>query len=131
MTSIESLYYAIGEMAYAIAKVDGPVQREERERFHKLVSEELQHGEYLFDISDIIFQILDKEKASAQMAYEFAMKQIRLNSHYVSPEIKDKFIRVMKKVAEAYAPISAEEQKMMDRFNAEIKSIKGDPVFFD
>jgi uncharacterized tellurite resistance protein B-like protein len=130
MTSLESLYYAIGEMAYAIAKVDGKVQREEREKFHDILKEELDDGN-LYDISDIVFQLFDRDKLDAQTAYEFALHQVRLNSHYVSPEIKDKFNRVMERVAEAHAPVTKEEREMIDNFKKEMKTIKGDPVFFE
>ncbi|MCE3227766.1 MAG: hypothetical protein K0S32_2317 [Bacteroidetes bacterium] len=131
MTSLESLYYAIGEMAYAIAKVDGKVQREEREQFHEILEEELGDKNPMLDISDIVFQLFDRDKLDSKTAYEFALHQVKLNSHYVSPEIKDKFIRVMERVAEAHDDISSEEQDMIDDFKKELESIKGDPVFFE
>jgi tellurite resistance protein len=117
-------------MAYAIAKVDGKVQREEREKFHDILSEELGDSGHLFDISDIVFQLFDKDKLDAKTAYEFAMHQVRLNSHYVSPEIKDKFNRVIERVAEAHQPVTSEEREMINQFKKEMEKIKGDPVFF-
>ncbi|MGZ3921326.1 MAG: tellurite resistance TerB family protein [Bacteroidia bacterium] len=129
MNSLESLYYALGEMAYAIAKADGKVQREERDRFNKIISEEIKNDS-LFDISDIIFRMLDKVKLDAQTAYDFAIKQLRLNSHYVSPALKEKFNRVIEKIAGAFPPVTKEEKQMLDRFRIEMSSIKGDPVFY-
>jgi hypothetical protein len=36
MTPVQSLYYALGEIVYAIAKSDGKVQREENDKLHQI-----------------------------------------------------------------------------------------------
>jgi uncharacterized tellurite resistance protein B-like protein len=131
MTSTENLYYAIGELAYAIASADGKVQKEERQRFHDLVSEHLKNKDYAFDISDIIFQIMDRDKLDAETTYNWAMNQIRLNSHYLSPQLKEKFIKVMEVVASAYPPVTIEEQNLIDKFKSDIAPIIGDPVYYE
>lgn len=131
MTSIENLYYAIGELAYAVAFSDGKVQMEEREKFHTIVSSGLNNKHVNFDISDIVFQILDKDKVSSSTAYEWAMKEIKINSHYLSPELKRTFITTMEKVAEAFPPITIEELNMLLRFKKEIMLVEGDPVYFE
>ena len=59
MTPLQSLYYAMGEIAYAVASADGEVQKEERLRFHSIVAAELRCDHYGFDISGIVFQIMD------------------------------------------------------------------------
>ena len=109
MTPIENLHYAIGELAYAIASVDGKVQKEERKKFHSIVEAELRCKDYAFDISDIIFQILDKDKQDTETTYKWAMDQIKLNSHYLSPELKITFVRVLDKIANAFPPVTKEE----------------------
>lgn len=130
MTPTENLHYAIGELAYAIARADGKVQKEERQKFHGLVVKELDKGNYSFDISDIIFQIMDKDKLSASASYERAFKQIKLNSHYLSPQLKETFIRVMEKVAEAYPPVTVEEKNIIEKFKKDIEPIHGDPIYY-
>ena len=60
MTPLQNLHSAIGELTYAIARADGNIQKEERKKFHDIVAAELRCKDYDFDISDIIFQILDK-----------------------------------------------------------------------
>ncbi len=131
MTPTENLYYAIGELAYAIARADGEVQKEEREKFHAMVAAELRCKDQGFDVSDIIFQIMDKDKTSTKDAYNWAMKQIHLNSHYLSPILKDNFIRVMEKVAKAYPPVTIDEVKLIEKFKADIANVKGDPVYYE
>ncbi len=131
MTPLENLHYAIGQLAYAIAKADGDVQKEERIRFANMVAAELRCKDQDFNVSDIIFQIMDKEKIiSTKDAYEWAMKQVRLNSHYLSPELKKTFIKVMEKVAQAYPPVTIDEFDLISKFKKDIEPIHGDPVYY-
>jgi len=131
LTPLENLHYAIGEMAYAMARVDGKVQLEERKKFHDIIESELKNKEYSFDISAIIFQIMDKDKQDSKTAYIWGMNQIRTNSHYLSPGLKKKFMNVIEKVAEAYPPVTREEQDLIDKFKKELEPINGDPVYYN
>jgi uncharacterized tellurite resistance protein B-like protein len=130
MTPLQNLHYAIGELAYAIARADGDVQKEERQKFHDIVASELDKDNYAFDISKIIFQIMDKDHASLPDSYHWAMKQIRNNSHYLSPRLKQTFVSVMEKVAAAYPPVTIEEQNVIDMFKRDIEPMTGDPVYY-
>lgn len=130
MTPLENLHYAIGQLAYAIARADGEVQKAEREKFHNIVEAELRCKDYDFSISDIIFQVMDKDSTSTENAYDWAMKQIRLNSHYLSPQLKETFIRVMEKIAKAYKPVTLDELLLVEKFKTDIAPITGDPVYY-
>lgn len=131
MESIQNLHYAIGELAYAVAFSDGKVQKEEREKFHAIVEAELRCKDYDFSVTDIIFQMLDKEKMDAATSYNWAMKEIKNNSHYLSPELKQTAIKVMEKVAKAFPPITGEENRMLEQFKKDIAPIHGDPVYYE
>lgn len=131
MTPLENLHYAIGELAYAVASADGKVQKEERAKFHDIVEAELRCKDYSFDISDIIFQILDKDRQDTETTYKWAMEQIWLNSHYLSPELKKTFISVMEKVARAFAPVTKKEKNLIEKFKKELAPIHGDPVYYE
>jgi uncharacterized tellurite resistance protein B-like protein len=131
MTPLQSLHFAIGELAYAIARADGKVQQEERQAFHNIVSEELKKNNYAFDISSIIFQIMDRDKAKLPDSYHFALKQIKLNSHYLSPQLKKTFARVIEKVAAAYPPVTAAERELINQFEKDIEPLMGDPVYYN
>ena len=131
MNSVQNLYYAIGELAYAIAISDGIIQQKEREKFYAIVEAELRCKKYDFDIAKIIFQIMSKDKINSEDSYNRAMQQIRLNSHYLSPELKKTFIAVIEKVARAFKPVTLEEFEMIVRFKNEIKLINGDPVYYN
>ena len=131
MTPLQNLHYAIGQLAYTTALIDGKIQQEERKKFHDIVSAELRCHDYDFDISDIIFQILDKDKTDSETTYKWAMEQIRLNSHYLSPKLKETFVRVMEKVAKAFPPVTKSEANLLERFKKDMALVHGDPVFYE
>ncbi|MCX6312463.1 MAG: hypothetical protein NT084_12600 [Bacteroidetes bacterium] len=129
MTPIERLYYALGEAAYAIAQADGKIQQEEKNKLQAILEEEFRTHKAGFDITEIIFHILQKEGMDSETAYEWALKEMKLNSQYVSENLKNHFIGVMKKVAAAFPPITRAERELIDDFIYQIKFIKGDSVF--
>lgn len=131
MTPTENLHYAIGELAYAMAYADGKVQEKERKKFHDMVAAELRCKDYAFDVSDIIFQIMDKDRQSTETVYNWALKTIKTNSHYLSPELKATFIKVLEKVAKAYPPVTQSESDLLERFKKDIASIHGDPIYYE
>lgn len=132
MTPLENLHYALGELAYTIAAADGMIQKEERQKFHDIVAAEIRCKDYDFDVSDIIFKILDRDKQfDTEAMYDSAMHTLKTNNHYLSPKLKETFIRVMEKVAKAFPPISPAEQTFLDRFKNDIEPIHGDPVFYE
>lgn len=131
MNAIENLHYAIGTLAYAVAKADGKIQKEEEKKFQAIVSDELDSKNHSFDVSDIIFKILEKDKFDTETTYNWAMREIKTNSHYLSPELKEKFICVMEKVAKAYPPVTSEENTILERFKKDIEPIHGDPVYYE
>ncbi|MDZ4663400.1 MAG: hypothetical protein SGJ15_00850 [Bacteroidota bacterium] len=130
MTPTENLHYAIGELAYAIASADGEVQKEERKKFQDIVAAEMRCKDYGFDVSDIIFKIMDRDKTATKEAYDSAMKQVRTNSHYLSPELKKTFINVIEKVAKAYSPVTIDENSWIEKFKKDIETLNGDPVYY-
>lgn len=131
MTPTENLHCAIGELAYAIACADGQVQKEEREKFHNIVMAELRCKDYSFNVSDIIFQVMDKDKTSTKDAYNWAIKELHTNSHYLSPKLKTTFIAVMEKVAKAYKPVTIDEELLIEKFKKEIEPLHGDPIYYE
>jgi uncharacterized tellurite resistance protein B-like protein len=118
-------------LAYAVAMADGHVDLKEKQEFHDIVAAELRCHDYDFNISDIIFRIMDKDTTDSETTYNWAMKEIKLNSHYLSPHLKKTFIKVIEKIAKAYAPVTEEEKNILERFKKDIEPINGDPIFYD
>ena len=126
----QNLFMAAGELAYAIAMVDGVLQDSEKKKFHALVEESAKRYDRDFDISDIIFRLMQKDRTDAQTAYDAAVSEIKLNRHYLSPKMKAVFIYLMDKVAEAYLPVTAEERELIQKFKTEIGQLHGDPALY-
>lgn len=129
MTPTGRLYYALGQIVYAISGIDGKVQKEERNRFHDIIVAEFKGKHYDFDISEIIFTILDRDKSEPETAYTWAMSEMRLNSHYLTPEMKRVFIIIAQKIAEAFPPVTREEAVLLEQFKTDIAPLKGDSVY--
>ena len=132
MSPLENLHYAIGELAYSIACVDGEIQHEERKKFHDMVEAELRGQDYDFNVSDIIFRILDKDKQlDAEVTYNDALHIMQVNSHYLSPALKATGISFMEKIAKAFPPVTSPEKELLERFKRDIASLHGDPVYYE
>jgi hypothetical protein len=63
------------------------------------------------------------------IACNWAIKEMKMNSHYVSEKMKEHFIHVLQRVAETFPSATTKEQFLIDNFINEIKTIKGDSVF--
>ena len=130
MSPTENLYYALGEIAYTIAFADGKVQREEMERFEEIVKNGLQDGHPSYDISGIVFELLRKERHDVDTAYEWAIRELKNNSHYLSPEMKQAFITTMDAVSEAFPPVTVKESTLLANFKKDMALLNGDPTFY-
>jgi len=131
MTPTENLYYALGEIAYTIAFADGKVQQEEMDRFSELVKNGLLRGNLSYDISGIVFELLRKERQDADTTYEWAIHELKLNSHYLTPTMKQAFIDTINAVSEAFPPVTVREQTFLRKFKEEIEPLKGDSAYYD
>lgn len=130
MTPRENLYYAMGEIAYAVAMADGRIQNDEIKKLHTILESELKPQQEGVDIAEIIFQVLKKDLRDVESVYDSAMHQIKLNSQYLSPEMKLNFLHVAEKVAKAFPPALRAEKKLITRFRHDISEVQGDPVFY-
>ena len=132
MSPLQNIHYAIGELAYAMAMADGKIQPEERLKFHDIVKAEINWKDYDFDISEIIFHILEQDKEhDSEALYLSAMHTLKTNCHYLSPELKDTIIIVVEKIARAFPPIQGAKKRLLEKLKEEIISMEGDPVFYE
>lgn len=132
MTPLENLHYAIGELAYAVARADGQIQKEEKRTFLDIINKELSQAEGYEKTGEIIFKLMEKreETFDPQSTYDLAMQTIRMNGHYLSPQLKSDFIRLLERIAEAYPPVTREENIILKKFREDIEPIHGDPVYY-
>ncbi|MEX1002578.1 MAG: hypothetical protein WDZ35_10730 [Crocinitomicaceae bacterium] len=123
MDSKQSLYYALGIFTYAIAKADGEIQKEEKEALRKIVKEETDHN-MDFQYVEIIFKLLQKDEAGFEDVHKWALDALENGKYYLTNEIKEQFIRVMKKVADSFPPKTGEEHELINQFIQEIRDFK-------
>ena len=124
MNSVERLYYALGELAYAVAKADGQINFEERNKLHDIVVKGAKCHNYEFNVSEIIFHILQKENIfNVEDSYRSAMREIKANSKYLTDDMKAEFVAVLDKVARAFNSITKEEREIIERFRKDIDQI--------
>jgi uncharacterized tellurite resistance protein B-like protein len=123
MNPVQNLYYALGELAYAMAKADGSIQNEEKKLFHEIVTQEIEQHNIDFDYSEIIFNIMEKDKTDVETSYTWAIKEIQNNKHYFLPELRKKFVSIMERVAGAFPPVTVQERVLLERFRSDINSI--------
>jgi len=119
MDSKQHLYYALGILAYAVAKADGQVQHEERQMIHDIVEKESGHN-LDFDYAEIIFSILQKDKPGIEQVCEWAMNAFETGKGHFTPQVKEQFVNVIQKIAEAFPPTTTEERQVIERFSRDI-----------
>lgn len=123
MDSQQRLFYALGEMAYAIACADGKLQEPERKVFEKILKNHLDWHVGDFDYAGVIFKILQKDKNDIPTVYKWAMKEMEMNKHHLTIQMINSFIDILKEVAAAFPPVTPEEKQWIDRFVTDIRNI--------
>ena len=125
MIGKQSIYYALGILAYAVAKADGEIQREEREKLSFIVEKELEHN-LDFQYAEIIFQLLEKDDSKYNSVYDWAILELKKGRHFLSPKIKDNMINVLQEIAKAFENVTIEESTIIEKFKNDLKSIGSD-----
>ncbi|NQY10201.1 MAG: TerB family tellurite resistance protein [Flavobacteriales bacterium] len=123
MEGKRSIYYALGQLAYAIAKADGKVQMVEREELTHIISEALGDHNFDFGVAEIIFHVLDKDDMDFEMAYSMALADLEEHKVWLNPDIKADFIKVVEKIALSYGGVHENERKLIKRFKKDIEAI--------
>lgn len=123
MDAKQSLFYGLGQIAYAVAQADGQVQREEREKLHSFLKKEIKNIDADFDYTDIIFQLLDKEHINFETSYKWGIDSMKLGSHKLTNQLKWEFLEILCKVAESYPPSTDRENEIIARFTKDLKTM--------
>ena len=121
----ELIYYALGEMAYAVAKADGKVQVEERDKIHRIVMEETAHHNLDFDLAEIIFHILNKDDTDTKTSYDWAMAEFERHKQHLTKDLAIDFVAVVEKVALAFDSYTNKEKELVERFRKELGGLVG------
>lgn len=124
MEGKERLFYGLGLLAFAVAKADGHVDPEERQKLHDIVSQDSACKDPAIDISEIIFHILDKHDSFSQdLLYDLAMKEFKIAENFMEDDMYSDFPAVLEKVARAFDPITAEEHEIILKFRKDLGEV--------
>ncbi len=125
MEGKQSIYYALGILAFAVAKSDGKIHKQEKEKLLEIVKKEMDHN-IDFQYTEIIFELLERESDGYEKTYVWAIEELKKGRHYLSPEIKEKMIETIKQIAASFDNVSSEESVLIERFKKDLEIIGSD-----
>lgn len=115
------LYRCIAEMAYVIAKADRGLSNAERTAFYKVIDEELEYDAWA---AQSRFELLDEVvEPDIDKAYNEAIYDFRKYKKHLTPELKEKTLRVMQRIADACSGFNDKEAFIMDRFRNDLRQL--------
>ena len=112
------LYRAIAEAAYAVARAGDGLQSEERERFYNIIQQPLDFDSWS---AESRFELLDKMHPNPSKAFEYALGEIKKYKNYLTPDLKEHALHVIKAVADAYNGNNIEELELISRFKKAVE----------
>ncbi|MBC7569300.1 MAG: TerB family tellurite resistance protein [Spirosoma sp.] len=115
---LSSLYLGLGNMIYALSKVDGRVQEQEETLVRQLLAQEI-HG----DVALHAFLVLEDCDVPVEKAYDFAMRRFVDNRAVLSKSLSNQFISILQRVAEAHDNVSRKEQEFIKRLRRDIQRL--------
>ena len=122
--SKENIYHALGSLAYAIAKADGKIQKEELNIIRKNAQEILFSEDISNDFVDEMFDNLEKKDISVEDAYNYAIDLLEANKYEYDfyDSLKKKCILFLESVAGSFERDSLKEWNLIEDFK---KAIEG------
>lgn len=118
LTETPDLYLGLGNIVYAMAKVDGRIQGEET-----LIVRELLGQQPYGDLALHAFFLLENCDVPVEEAYAFAMRRFTNNRSSLTEPIKKQFITILQQVAESYDQTSRKEHELIKRFRRELRRL--------
>lgn len=123
MEAQQHAFYGLGIIAFVAANADGEIQMSERKELHRIIENWSDNVEANFDIAEIIFSIIIKNKHYEEMSYENGMKYIRLGSNYLDESLKEKFLFLIQDIVHSATPVTGEEKVLVKRFKADLHQL--------
>lgn len=119
----EELFYGLGIVAFAVANADGEIHPAEKKELHELLERWCEQVEIEFDVTEIIFSILAKQKPAYAAGYEEGMRHIKLGSSHLTAKLKEMFIYLIKDIARSFPPMTPLEKDIVSTFTHDIQSL--------
>jgi len=118
-TESADLYFGLGSVIYALAKVDGRVQLAEMQTVKELLANVPHNG----DLALYAFFLRENCDETVEEAYAFAMRRFANNRKFLTVPIKKEFVSILMKVAESHDDISRKEQELIKRFRRDLRRL--------
>jgi len=115
MDHLRSLNHAFCEFICALSKTKGQLTTEDRKRLRSILIEEMK------DLKGIIELVLARESMDMQISYLWVMRELRLNAAFLLPYHKERFARVIDKVANSFSEIPNNATNAANSFVKELK----------
>lgn len=115
------LYREFAELAYALAKADGRIKGKEIETFKQVMHEEF--GDNAILPNDWFDILASETRPTIKEAYHNVFHILRMNKTEVTPELKQRYVNVLQKIAMACGGMDEREEFLIARFNEDIKSL--------
>jgi uncharacterized tellurite resistance protein B-like protein len=111
----QDLFIGLGNLAYAVAKADGKLQKEEEQVFSGLLLDQT-HG----DIALFALRLKNKLNWLPEEAYHFAFRRFAANIQDFSSWQKKQFFHILHQVAQASQGISKAERALLRRIQVDL-----------
>lgn len=120
----KDLYRAMGELAYAIAKSDKVLSKEEREAFLMVIDQDLGRESWL---AKDRFEMLENQliQTNIEKTYNHVMYLLKINKDALTGDIVKKFKDVVNSIAQATVQMTEEEKSLLNRFHQDLNAIVG------
>lgn len=122
----DTLSYAGCLLACAVAGVDGKLQNDEKHQLRTIINQELILGTKSFRFAGVLNNLLEQPNR-LKPDHSWAMAEIKKNEKKVSPEMKSRFIRLIQRVADAFPPVTAEENEFLQKIQTELQALGNPP----
>ena len=115
------LVQALAELAYSIALADGELDVKEKKAFNEIIQSEL--GKSAWSAKNRFSFLEERIAPNIEQSYKFAMFAIKTNKKDFSPELKQKFINVIERIAGSVEGLRTGEKEIIERFKKDIELI--------
>lgn len=128
----QELFSEIGKLLFAVADVDGMINKEEKEAIYEMVKKQLvpvesMKDEYGTDIAyyaEFEFEYLDQENImDSETAFNSFIDFVEDHKTAFKPEMKNACLHVAEEIAKAYHGSNQREAELIEKLRAKLSKL--------
>ncbi len=124
--SLQQIYYALGLLAYSVAKADTNLTMRDRKELSQLLLDSATENDYAFaeSFANMIPHILEKERKDVDSTYNWVLYTLKANLKELNKKVKKSFISTIGKVVNRF-PSSDHNSNVtiLDRLNKDLNNL--------